>query len=77
MDSAKHLLLIGLSKDKPEHGADETEGAKESGPDDEAIDEMFRELKAGNHEGAREAFKSAVKICMMSHNEENEKDAGY
>ena len=49
MDSAKNLLLIGLSK-KPEKGADETEGAPMPCPGDEAIEEFFREsLKMHPH----------------------------
>lgn len=79
MDSSKHLLLIGLKKsDHTSHGADETEGASTASPGNEAIDEMFRELKAGNHDGAREAFRSAVRICRMEdETTENKEEAGY
>ncbi len=71
MDSGKHLLLIGLSRGKAERGSDEE--AEDMGhPADDAIDEMFGHFKSGNHEKAREAFKHAVKICSMSHDEDTE-----
>jgi hypothetical protein len=76
MDSSKNLLLIGLSK--PERGSDEE--AEDMGhPADDAIDEMFGHLKSGDHKSAREAFKSAVKICMMDNDSDDEmsEESGY
>jgi len=79
MDSAKHLLLIGLGK--PSKGEDKPMEAPESSPVDEAIDEVFSHWKAGRLDKAREAFKSALDVHRMDYesrceSDENEREMG-
>jgi hypothetical protein len=74
MDS--HILLMGLGRRKPEAGADDDIGEPEPSPSEEALDEFMREFKAGNHSGAKEALRSAIRICSMERSSEAEEDAG-
>lgn len=76
MDHGKHMLLIGLakpSKDKREEGSDDDEGS----PENDAIEELIHQFKNGNVEGAKEAFRSAVRIFSATESQEEKDEAGY
>ena len=67
-------LLMGLDKAEAKQPSEHVEELAPT-PEDEALNEFFDAHEKGDRAGAREAFKSAVRICMMSQDYDNEKEA--
>jgi hypothetical protein len=76
MDRKKLLgaLIIGKPMEKDEEAKEEPEEEAHSSDDmrqlhDEALDDVFDAVKAGDREAFRKAFSSAVRVCSMAERE--------
>jgi hypothetical protein len=67
------MLILGGGKSKDD--TSETDSPEEEAAEDQYIDEFISAMKDGDSEGARAAFKSAVRACA-SKEEAGEYDEG-
>lgn len=68
-------LLLGLEREESRKPSERVEQLAPS-PEDEAMDEFFDAHERGDRKAAREAFRSAVRICVMQGSENSTDEEG-